>query len=112
LVLTIDRRYGILVGMILNLEDEDLYLIECSDWQVAITSESHEEACTEAITHMLRAKGGDLKISCVMISTHILEYISRHSDKYEHSVFHATSRILANAGYHKISKDLKQTFGT
>ena len=103
---------GILVGMILNLEDVNLFLVECSGWQVAITSVSHEEACTEAISHMLKTEGRGLTLSCVMISTDIAKFSAHCDDKYEHSVFHPTSRILANAGYHEISKDLSQVFGT
>ena len=111
-MLTNDSSYGILVVMILNLEDTNLLLLECSGWQVAITSVSHEEACTEAISHMLKTKGENLTLSCVIISTDISKFARDTSDRYEHSVFHPTSRILANAGYHKISKDLKQVFGT
>ena len=103
--------YGILVGMILNLENSKLFLVKCSDWKIALTSTDHEEACTEAISHMLKIKGRHLKISCVMLSTDVsslLEYM----DEDESTVFHPTSKILANAGYHKIAKDLKGVFGT
>jgi hypothetical protein len=98
--------------MILNLEDANLYLVECSNWQVAITSTDHEEACTEAVQYMLETKGDNLTLSCVMITTDIAKASNHNADRYEHSVFHPTSRILANAGYHKISKDLKQVFDT
>jgi hypothetical protein len=98
--------------MILNLEHANLYLVECSDWQVAITSTDHEEARTEAVHYMLKEKKDNLALSCVMITTDIAKASNHNTDRYEHSIFHATSKILANAGYHKISQDLKQVFDT
>ena len=100
-------KYGILVGMILNLEDIKLYLVECSNWSVAVTSTDHEEASTEAVSHMLKEKGDDLCLSCVIITTDVARFVQDSSDRYEHSVFHPASKILANAGYHRISKNLK-----
>ena len=97
--------------MILNLENTKLYLVKCSDWSVAITSTDHEEACTEAASHMLKEKGGNLPLSCVMISIDV----SKCADGVEGDdcmTFHPTSKILANGGYHKISKNLKEVFGT
>jgi len=97
--------------MILNLDKEDLYLVKCSGWQVAVSSDSHEEACTQAVTHMLKKEGDQLSLSCVIISANVSKSIDFDFNE-EHTMFHASSKILANAGFHNISKNLKQIFGT
>lgn len=98
--------------MILNLENTKLYIVKCSDWAVAVASDNHEEACTQAIDHMLMEVGKELKISCVMISIDVEDHLEMEPDQDDSTCFHTTSKILANAGHHKIAKSVKAVFGT
>ena len=98
-------------AMIVNLKKEKLYLVKCSDWQVAVSSTDHYEACTSAVTHMINEKGKNLKLSCVIVSVDVSSFAEDLRED-EATMFHPASKILANAGLHDISKNLKQVFGT
>ena len=97
--------------MILNLEESDVFLVKCSDWKVAVATDNHDEAATLALEYMLNLMGKNLKLSCVIVTTSMSIYADFEDDE-EDTIFHATSKILANCGRHELSKNLKDVFGT
>ena len=97
--------------MITELKDETLFIVKCSEWSVAVSSTDHYEACTTALSHMMEKYGNDLKLACVMISSNLNE-LSEDPDYDDYTMYHATSKILANAGYHNMSKAMKEIFDT
>ena len=97
--------------MVTELENEKIFLVKCSDWSATVESEDHYEACTAVLQHMMEKYGGALRLSCVMISSDI-GVLSSTPEDLEATMFHATSKILANAGYHNISKSMKEIFDT
>ena len=97
--------------MITELKNKNLFCVKCSEWAVAVESTDHYEACTAAISYMMESYGRDLKLSCVMVSTDI-NSMSDALDDEDHTMYHATSKILANAGFHHISKTMKKIFDT
>ena len=97
--------------MVTELKNEKLFLIKCSEWSAAVGSGDHYEACTEVLQYMMEKYGGSLKLSCVMISSDITA-LSENPEDQDATMFHATSKILANAGYHNMSKSMKEIFDT
>ena len=97
--------------MVTELKDENLFLVKCSEWSATVSSTDHDEACTAVLSYMMDKYGNNLKLSCVMVSSNINE-ISDSPDPDEAVVYHPTSKILANAGYHNMSKAMKEIFDT
>lgn len=95
---------------IIDLSDGDFYMIRCSDWSVIIEASDETEACTEALTQMLEKRGRNLKLSSVMIS-HKLEPDAIEEDFDDLISYHSVSRMLANAGQHDLSSNVKMVFG-
>ena len=95
---------------IIDLSDGNFYMIRCSDWSVIIEASSETEACTEALTQMLDKRGRNLKLSSVMIS-HKLEPDAIEEDFDDLISYHSVSRMLANAGEHDLSSNVKMVFG-
>ena len=94
----------------IDLSDSKYYMIRCSDWSVIIEASSETEACTEALRKMLDKQGKNLKLSSVMIS-HQLE-ADVMEDEFDDLVsYHSVSRMLANAGMHELSSNVKMVFG-
>lgn len=86
------------------------YMIRCSDWSVIIEADSEEEACTQSLTEMLERNGRSLKLSSVMISHELRP--DALEDEYDELIsYHSVSRMLANAGHHELSSNLKTVFG-
>jgi hypothetical protein len=94
----------------IDLSDSKYYMIRCSDWSAIIESEDEEEACTQALRKMLDKHGKHLKLSSVMISHH-LEPDAIEEDYDDLISYHSVSRMLANAGFHDLSSNLKLVFG-
>tara|TARA_B100001778_G_scaffold283676_1_gene249765 strand:- start:287 stop:598 length:312 start_codon:yes stop_codon:yes gene_type:complete len=99
------------VFMIIEIKDNRLFLIKCSDWSVAVDSTDHDEASTKALSYMMEEYGDNLKLSCVMISIDVSD-LPEDPEKDDNILFHSTSKILANAGYHNMSKTMKKIFDT
>jgi hypothetical protein len=95
---------------IIDLSDGNFYMIRCSDWSVIIEASDETEACTEALTQMLEKRGRNLKLSSVMIS-HKLEPDAIEEDFDDLISYHSVSRMLANAGQHDLSSNVKMVFG-
>jgi len=95
---------------IIDLSDGRYYMIRCSDWSVIIGASDETEACTEALNQMLDKHGRDLKLSSVMIS-HELKSDAMEDDYDELISYHSVSRMLANAGRHDLSSNVKMVFG-
>jgi hypothetical protein len=95
---------------IIDLSDGNFYMIRCSDWSVIIEASDETEACTEALTQMLEKRGRNLKLSSVMIS-HKLEPDAVEEDFDDLISYHSVSRMLANAGQHDLSSNVKMVFG-
>ena len=94
----------------IDLSESKCYMIRCSDWSVIIEATSDVEACTEALRQMLEKHDRDLKLSSVVIS-HRLEPDAMEDDYDELISYHAVSQMLANAGLHKLSSNVKNVFG-
>jgi hypothetical protein len=94
----------------IDLSDSRYYMIRCSDWSVIIESDNEEEACTLALKKMLDKHGKNLKLSSVMISHH-LEPDAIEEDYDDLISYHSVSRMLANAGLHDLSSNVKLVFG-
>ena len=94
----------------IDLSDGKYYMIRCSDWSVIVESENEEEACTQALKNMLDKYGKHLKLSSVMIS-HRLEPDAIEEDYDDLISYHSVSRMLANAGLHDLSSNVKLVFG-
>jgi len=94
----------------IDLSDGKYYMIRCSDWSVIVESENEEEACTQALKNMLDKYGKHLKLSSVMISHH-LEPDAIEEDYDDLISYHSVSRMLANAGLHDLSSNVKLVFG-
>lgn len=94
----------------IDLSESKYYMIRCSDWSVIIEAEDETEACTEALTKMLAKHGKNLKLSSVMISHH-LEPDAIEEDYDDLISYHSVSRMLANAGLHDLSSNVKLVFG-
>lgn len=95
---------------IIDLSEGTYYMIRCSDWSVIIEAENEVEACTQALTSMLDKYGKKLKLSSVMISHH-LEPDAIEEDYDDLISYHSVSRMLANAGLHDLSSNVKLVFG-
>ena len=94
----------------IDLSDSRYYMIRCSDWSVIIESDNEEEACTLALKKMLDKHDKNLKLSSVMISHH-LEPDAIEEDYDDLISYHSVSRMLANAGLHDLSSNVKLVFG-
>lgn len=109
---------------IIDLGENRCFVVKCSDWAVVLEAPNENEACTRALTEMLRAKGRELKLSSVMVSQEITSsYMDfdiepdygkeDHIDEYEDLIsYHSVSRMLANAGEHDLSANVKAIFGS
>jgi hypothetical protein len=121
------KKTCIIVGMeIIDLSRSRCFVIKCSDWSVVIGAPNETEACTKALTEMLKARGKELKLSSVMVSQEITEGFMDFDDvleggncaydgidPYEDLIsYHSVSRMLANAGLHDLSVNLKSIFGS
>jgi len=95
---------------IIDLSDGRYYMIRCSDWSVIIQAEDETEACTQALKEMLEKHGKHLKLSSVMIS-HELKADTMEDDFDDLISYHSVSRMLANAGLHDLSSNVKMAFG-
>lgn len=95
---------------IIDLSDGRYYMIRCSDWSVIIQAEDETEACTQALKEMLEKHGKHLKLSSVMIS-HELKADAMEDDFDDLISYHSVSRMLANAGLHDLSSNVKMVFG-
>jgi ribosomal protein S12 methylthiotransferase accessory factor YcaO len=95
---------------IIDLSDGRYYMIRCSDWSVIIQSEDETEACTQALREMLEKHGKHLKLSSVMIS-HELKADTLEDEFDDLISYHSVSRMLANAGLHDLSSNVKMVFG-
>ena len=86
------------------------YMIRCSDWSVIIEADSEEEACTQSLTKMREENGRSLRLSSVMISHELKP--DALEDEYDDLIsYHSVSRMLANAGHHELSTNVKTVFG-
>lgn len=94
----------------IDLSDSGYYMIRCSDWSVVIEAEDEIEACTEALGKMLEKHGKNLKLSSVMISHH-MKPDAMEEDYDDLISYHSVSRMLANAGLHDLSSNVKLVFG-
>jgi hypothetical protein len=95
---------------IIDLSDGRYYMIRCSDWSVIIQAEDETEACTEALREMLEKHDKNLKLSSVMIS-HELKADALEDEFDDLISYHSVSRMLANAGLHDLSSNVKMVFG-
>lgn len=95
---------------IIDLSDGKYYMIRCSDWSVVIQADDETEACTEAIREMITKCGKNLKLSSVMIS-HELKADAMEDEFDDLISYHSVSRMLANAGLHELSSNVKLVFG-
>jgi hypothetical protein len=94
----------------IDLSEERYYMIRCSDWSVIIQSDNEYDACTEALKEMLDRKGRNLRLSSVMIS-HELKADAMEDEFDDLISYHSVSRMLANAGLHELSSNVKLVFG-
>lgn len=94
----------------IDLSESRFFMIRCSDWSVIIEAGNEIEACTQALSKMLDNYGGALKLSSVMIS-HELKSDVMDQDYDDLISYHSVSRMLANAGEHDLSANVKQIFG-
>jgi len=102
----------------IDLSKTNAYVIKCADWAVVIQADSSQEACTRALTKKLDKEGKKLKLSSVIISEKIenLDYESRQELYFseveaDYIEYHSVSRMLANAGLHELSSNVKFIFG-
>jgi hypothetical protein len=94
----------------IDLSEDKYFLIKCSDWSVIISASNEIEACTQALVNMLDKRGKNLKLSSVMVSNQMKHDIM--DEDYDELVsYHSVSRMLANAGMHDLSSNLKSIFG-
>lgn len=98
----------------IDLTKNNAYVVKCADWAVVIKAESSQEACTQSLIMMLDDRGKSLKLSSVIISERIDNIV--FSESYEdmdddHVEYHSVSRMLANAGLHELSSNVKFIFG-
>ncbi len=94
----------------IDLSEDKYFLVKCSDWSVVVSGENEVEACTEALREMLDRRGKNLKLSSVMISQELDP--DAFEDEYDDLIsYHSVSRMLANAGHHELSSNVKYVFG-
>lgn len=94
----------------IELSESRYFMIRCSDWSVIIEAENETEACTEALNRMLEKYKKSLKLSSVMISHELKADVM--DDEYDELIsYHSVSRMLANAGQHELSANIKTVFG-
>lgn len=95
----------------IDLSEDRYFMIRCSDWSVVIEAYDEQEACTEALKEMLLRKGKALQLSPVMIS-HELKPDALDEEYDELISYHSVSMMLANAGLHELSNNVKYIFGS
>ena len=102
----------------IDLSKNDAYIVKCADWAVVLQAESSQEACTQALTKKLKKEGKKLKLSSVIISEKIenIDYKEIEARELEgvepdYVEYHSVSRMLANAGLHELSSNVKFIFG-
>jgi hypothetical protein len=94
----------------IDLSEDKYFMVKCSDWSVILNAEDETEACTQALREMLERRGKNLKLSSVMIS-HQLN-ADAYEDEFDDLIsYHSVSRMLANAGEHDLSSNVKLIFG-
>jgi len=99
---------------ILDLTKNSGYIVKCADWSVVVQADSAEEACTMSLVSMLESYDKSLKLSSVMITQKIneLEHLpDDFTDEDYYVEYHSVSRMLANAGLHELSSNVKYIFG-
>jgi hypothetical protein len=95
----------------IDLSEIKCFIIKCSDWSVIIEAENETEACTEALGKMLEKYNKNLKLSSVMISQELRADVM--DEDYDELVsYHSVSRMVANAGMHDLSANIKYVFGS
>jgi len=93
----------------LDLSEGRFYLVRCSDWASVVQAKNEVDACVESLVEMLERKGGDLKLSSVMITQRLAHDIM--SEEYDEEVcYHSVSTMLENAGQHDLASNLKSIF--
>ena len=109
--MTISENCDIVFNMkFIDLSEDKYFMVKCSDWSVILNAGDEAEACTQALREMLERRGKNLKLSSVMIS-HQLNADS-YEDEFDDLVsYHSVSRMLANAGEHNLSSNVKLIFG-
>jgi len=109
--LTISGNCDIVFNMkFIDLSEDKYFMVKCSDWSVILNAEDETEACTQALREMLERRGKNLKLSSVMIS-HQLN-ADAYEDEFDDLIsYHSVSRMLANAGEHDLSSNVKLIFG-
>jgi len=109
----------------LDLSDGKYFLVKCSDWSAVIQADNETDACTNSLRNMIDKHGGELKLSSVIISQElnpdIFEQLNRarenedldyDEDPYDEYVsYHSVAMMLANAGMHDLSSNVKTIFG-
>lgn len=96
----------------IDLTEKKCFLIRCSDWSTIAEAITAEEACTVSLSKMLSIKGKSLRLSSVIISEELkADIYSEDYDEEEAVSYHSVSRMLANAGEHELSANIKQVFG-
>jgi len=102
----------------IDLSKTNAYVIKCADWAIVIQADSSQEACTQALTQKLNKEGKKLKLSSVIISEKIenIDYSNTNEDycdeiEGDYVEYHSVSRMLANAGLHELSSNVKFIFG-
>lgn len=94
----------------IDLGEDKYFMVKCSDWSVILEAYDETEACTEALKEMLLRKGKALSLSSVIISQELKpDAIDEEIDDLVS--YHSVSRMLANAGMHELSTNVKYIFG-
>ena len=93
----------------INLSKKKCYLVRCSDWSTIIEADNESEACSLSLVEMLAEEGKGLKLSPVMSTTRLLADIMDEEVEQDVS-YHSVSRMLANAGFHELSSNVKTIF--
>jgi hypothetical protein len=111
--LTIGENNDRIVSMeFIDLTEKKCFLVKCSDWSTVVEAVGPEEACTISLSKMLSSQGKNLKLSSVIISEELKpDVYSEDYNEDEIVSYHSVSRMLANAGEHELSANVKQVFG-
>ena len=94
----------------IDLTKKSAYIVKCADWAVVIEADSSQDACTESLIEMLNDRGKMLKLSSVIVSERIDNIMYAEGDEDmddDHIEYHSVSRMLANAGLHELSSNVK-----
>lgn len=109
--MTISKKDDIVCSMkFIDLSEDRYFCIKCSDWSVILNAENETEACTSALKEMMNRRGRNLRLSSVMISNELKADVM--DEDYDELVeYHSVSLMLANAGFHELSSNLKSILG-